>query len=79
MLEVFSYACPACNAFQLTMERLRRALPANAQLAYLPAAFHAEEDWPMFQRAFFAAQACVDARGILQRGLRVLEPVRYGV
>jgi thiol:disulfide interchange protein DsbA len=57
VLEVFSYACPACNAFQLTMDRLRRALPANAQLAYMPAAFHAEEDWPMFQRAFFAAQA----------------------
>jgi protein dithiol oxidoreductase (disulfide-forming) len=57
VLEVFSYACPACNAFQLTMDRLRRALPPNAQLVYLPAAFHSEEDWPMFQRAFFAAQA----------------------
>ncbi len=57
VLEVFSYGCPACNAFQPVMEKLRRALPANAQLAYLPAAFNPQEDWPMFQRAFLAAQA----------------------
>jgi protein dithiol oxidoreductase (disulfide-forming) len=57
VLEVFSYGCPACNAFQPVMEKLRHALPANAQLAYLPAAFNPGEDWPMFQRAFLAAQA----------------------
>jgi thiol:disulfide interchange protein DsbA len=39
------------------MEQLRHALPANAQLAFLPAAFNPAEDWPMFQRAFLAAQA----------------------
>jgi len=55
--EVFSYACPACNIFQPVMEKLRRALPPNAQLAFLPAAFNPQEDWPMFQRAYFAAQA----------------------
>ena len=26
-------------------------------MAYLPAAFRSDEDWPVFQRAFFAAQA----------------------
>ncbi|HTL21600.1 MAG TPA: thiol:disulfide interchange protein DsbA/DsbL [Steroidobacteraceae bacterium] len=57
VLEVFSYGCPACNAFQPTMDKLRHALPANAQLAFLPAAFNPAEDWPMFQRAFLAAQA----------------------
>ncbi|HTL91091.1 MAG TPA: hypothetical protein VL176_02025, partial [Steroidobacteraceae bacterium] len=57
VLEVFSYGCPACNAFQRVMEQLRHALPANAQLAFLPAAFNPAEDWPMFQRAFLAAQA----------------------
>ncbi|HEY6823110.1 MAG TPA: thiol:disulfide interchange protein DsbA/DsbL, partial [Steroidobacteraceae bacterium] len=57
VLEVFSYGCPACNAFQPVMDKLRRALPANAQLAFLPAAFNPSEDWPMFQRAYFAAQA----------------------
>jgi protein dithiol oxidoreductase (disulfide-forming) len=56
LMEVFSYACPACNAFQPVMEKLRHALP-NAQLVFLPAAFNPQEDWPMFQRAYFAAQA----------------------
>lgn len=57
VLEVFSYGCPVCNVFQPTMEQLQKSLPANAQLAYLPAAFNKAEDWPMFQRAYFAAQA----------------------
>jgi thiol:disulfide interchange protein DsbA len=57
VLEVFSYGCPACNNFQPAMELLKKSLPPNAQLAYLPAAFNQAEDWPMFQRAYFAAQA----------------------
>lgn len=57
VLEVFSYGCPACNAFQPTIELLKKGLPPNAQLAYLPAAFNKAEDWPMYQRAWFAAQA----------------------
>jgi thiol:disulfide interchange protein DsbA len=43
--------------FQPTIAKLKAALPANAQMAYLPAAFRPDEDWPVFQRAFFAAQA----------------------
>lgn len=57
VLEVFSYGCPACNAFRPTIELLRKGLPPSAQLAYLPAAFNKSEDWPMYQRAYFAAQA----------------------
>jgi thiol:disulfide interchange protein DsbA len=57
VLEVFSYGCPVCNTFQPTMEALKKSLPPNAQLAYLPASFIPAEDWPMFQRAYFAAQA----------------------
>jgi thiol:disulfide interchange protein DsbA len=57
VLEVFSYGCPACNSFLPTMKKLAAALPPQAQLAYLPASFNPGEDWPMFQRAFFAAQA----------------------
>jgi thiol:disulfide interchange protein DsbA len=57
VLEVFSYGCPVCNSFEPTMELLKKGLPANAQLVYLPAAFNKGEDWPMFQRAYFAAQA----------------------
>jgi thiol:disulfide interchange protein DsbA len=57
VMEVFSYGCPACNAFQPVMDKLRHALPANAQITFLPAAFNPQEAWPMFQRAYFAAQA----------------------
>ncbi len=55
VMEVFSYGCIACDGFQPVMERLRRTLPPNAQIALLPASFNAAEDWPMFQRAYFAA------------------------
>ncbi len=57
VLDVFSYACPACNAFQPTVDQLKAALPASAQMAYLPAAFNPSEDWPVFQKAFLAAQS----------------------
>lgn len=61
--EVFSYACPACNRFYPIIDKLRAALPGNAELAYVPAAFNAPEDWPMFQRAYYTAQALgVDKR-----------------
>jgi thiol:disulfide interchange protein DsbA len=57
VMEVFSYGCPACNGFQPTMERLTHSLPPNAQVVLLPASFNTSEDWPMFQRAYFAAQS----------------------
>jgi len=57
VLEVFSYACPACNAFQTVANKIKSDLPKNAEMAYLPAAFRTDEDWPVFQRAFFAAQS----------------------
>jgi protein dithiol oxidoreductase (disulfide-forming) len=57
VMEVFSYACPACNAFQPVMKQLKYGLPANAQIVYLPASFIPSEDWPVFQRAYFAAEA----------------------
>ena len=57
VLEVFSYACPACNQFQAVIEQLQKQLPANAQMAFLHASFNAAESWPVFQRAYFAAQS----------------------
>jgi thiol:disulfide interchange protein DsbA len=57
VLEVFSYACPACNQFQPVIEQLKKQLPANAQMAFLHASFKPEESWPVFQRAYFAAQS----------------------
>jgi thiol:disulfide interchange protein DsbA len=63
IMEVFSYGCPACNGFQPIVEKLKHSLPPNAQWVFLPASFNANEDWPMFQRAYFAAQTL----GIAQR------------
>ncbi|HTX24310.1 MAG TPA: thiol:disulfide interchange protein DsbA/DsbL [Steroidobacteraceae bacterium] len=55
--EAFSYGCPACYHFYPTADRLRASLPPNAVLDYVPAGFNTSEDWPVFQRAFYAAQA----------------------
>ena len=57
VMEVFSYGCPACNAFQPIIKQLKASLPPNAVMVYLPASFIPAEDWPMFQRAYFTAQA----------------------
>jgi len=57
VMEVFSYGCPACNAFRSFMRKLKSSLPANAQLVYLPASWHPEENWPLLQRAYYTAQA----------------------
>ena len=57
VMEVFSYGCPACNQFRPAMKKLKAGLPSNAQIVYLPASWHAEENWPLFQRAFLTAQS----------------------
>jgi thiol:disulfide interchange protein DsbA len=57
VMEVFSYACVACNGFQPIMAQVKSGLPANARLVLLPASFIPSEDWPVFQRAYFTAQA----------------------
>lgn len=55
--EVFSYGCPACNAFLATVNQIKQSLPANAVMTYVPASFNAAESWPMFQRAYLTAKA----------------------
>jgi thiol:disulfide interchange protein DsbA len=57
VVEVFSYGCPACNEYHATANKLARELPADAQMAYLPASFVPQENWPMLQRAYYTAQA----------------------
>lgn len=57
VMEVFSYGCPACNHFQPNIKKLKAALPANAQLVYLPASWNTSENWPTFQRAYLTAQS----------------------
>jgi thiol:disulfide interchange protein DsbA len=53
--EVFSYGCPACNFFYPTIDKLKKAVPANAVMNFVPASFNPSEDWPMFQRAYLTA------------------------
>ncbi len=86
--EVFSYACPACNLFVPTMHKLKQSLPANVVVDYLPAAFNAGEDWPMFQLAYCTAQALgVDQQthdamfdAVWKGGdLAVVDPVTHGL
>ena len=57
VMEVFSYGCPACNGFLPIMKKLKAALPANAQVVYLPASWNKGENWPLFQRAYLTAQS----------------------
>lgn len=54
--EVFSYGCPACNAFHSTVDQIAKSLPADAVMNYLPAAFRPDENWPVYQRAFYTAK-----------------------
>ena len=61
--EVFSYGCPACYQFYLVADKLKAALPPNAEMDYLPASYNVAEAWPMYQNAYFTAQALgVDAK-----------------
>src|SRR6516162_10895714 len=55
--EVFSYGCPACYQFYPVAGKLKAALPANAELDYLPASYNVAEAWPMYQCSYFTAQA----------------------
>lgn len=55
--EAFSYGCPACNHYLPVMDRLEASLPANAELRYVPASWNPQEQWPLFQRAYYAATA----------------------
>src|SRR4029450_3557006 len=55
--EGFSYGCGYCNRALPLMEKIRKSLPSNAHMGYLPAAFNAAESWPMFQRVYYTAVA----------------------
>lgn len=57
VMEVFSYACPVCYRFLPYANQIVKKLPADAQMVYLPVSFNPVEDFPVFQRAFYAAQA----------------------
>lgn len=55
--EIFSYGCIYCFRAKDPTRELAAGLPADAVLTYVHAAFNPGEAWPMFQRAFYTAQA----------------------
>ncbi|MEO6080467.1 MAG: thiol:disulfide interchange protein DsbA/DsbL [Steroidobacteraceae bacterium] len=55
--EVFSYGCIFCYRAKDEITALQAALPADAYLTFVHASFAPAEAWPMFQRAWYAAQA----------------------
>ena len=57
VVEAFSYGCPACFQAHAFVDKLASSLPADAVMVYLPVAFRPDENWPVYQRAFYAAQA----------------------
>jgi thiol:disulfide interchange protein DsbA len=57
VVEVFSYGCPACNAASTFVAKMRKSLPAKAQMVFVPPNWNPSESWPLFQRAYLTAQA----------------------
>jgi protein dithiol oxidoreductase (disulfide-forming) len=55
--EVFSYGCIHCFRSKEEMTKLQAALPADAFMTYVHASFAPAEAWPMYQRAWYTAQA----------------------
>ncbi|WP_426701195.1 thiol:disulfide interchange protein DsbA/DsbL [Rhodanobacter sp. Col0626] len=56
VVEVFSYGCPACNAYHGTMNAMVKEMPSDAVVAFLPASFMPQENWVTLQRAYLTAQ-----------------------
>lgn len=55
--EFFSYGCVFCNRAIPMMDQLKKSLPANARMNYVPASFNSAESWPLFQRVYYTANA----------------------
>jgi thiol:disulfide interchange protein DsbA len=55
--EAFSYACIHCFRSKDAIRQLAAELPSDAVMTYVHASFNPSEAWPMFQRAFYTAQA----------------------
>jgi thiol:disulfide interchange protein DsbA len=56
LTEIFSYGCPACNAFLPYMNSIEKKLPPNS-VDYMPASWNPSENWPTYQRAYLTAKA----------------------
>ncbi|MEO8315131.1 MAG: thiol:disulfide interchange protein DsbA/DsbL [Pseudomonadota bacterium] len=55
--EVFSYGCIYCYKAVENVAKLKAELPPDAYMTYVHAAFIPSEAWPMYQRAWYTAQA----------------------
>lgn len=55
VIEIFSYACGACAAFEPTAKGWRDRKPADVQFTLLPMQYN--PTWAMFARGYYAAQA----------------------
>lgn len=55
--EVFSYGCIYCYRSRDDVAKLKAALPPDAYMTYVHASFIPSEAWPMYQRAWYAAQS----------------------
>ncbi len=64
VVEVFSYACPACAAIQPQVDEFKRERGDAVRLRYVPAEF--QPAWAAFARAFHTAGA-MGAQGRLHR------------
>jgi thiol:disulfide interchange protein DsbA len=53
--EFFNYICPACNSFESQFSRWAAQLPADVEVAYVPAAFR--PDFVQYARGYYAAQS----------------------
>ncbi|HEX7342029.1 MAG TPA: thiol:disulfide interchange protein DsbA/DsbL [Rhodanobacteraceae bacterium] len=55
--EVFNWGCPACNEAHTIIDKMEAALPSYATMDYLAAGFRPDENWTLYQRAWFTAKA----------------------
>ena len=55
VIEFFWYGCPHCYAFEPTLEKWVKNLPANVEFIRLPAAFN--ELWSKHAKAYYTAEA----------------------
>lgn len=55
VMEVFSYACPACAMFQPAVNKWRQSMPADATFVALAAAWN--PTWELYSRAYYASDA----------------------
>lgn len=55
VLEIFSYACPHCNALEPKLEQWSKKLPKDVELRHLPATFRS--DWAPYAKVYYTEEA----------------------